>query len=302
MSQLVVKVIQGIVGCGKSQYATNFVRDNPNYVILERDIIRIELFGKDKMFKGNESLVTTVWESRFKNLLQSGYNVVSSDTNLNPKTLSHIRSIASEFGAEVTIDDSLLSVPLDVCIKRDKNREPYKQVGEKVIRDMYNKYLNPDNKKTKSINQLPKYMHQDSNLAKCILVDIDGTIALNVSRSPYDWMRVDEDLPNIPVISIIKSLSTFYTVIFFSGRDEICRELTLEWISKQFGWKKDGIPLYMRPHNDFRNDALVKKEMFNTYIKDRYYVQMIFDDRNRVVDMYRKELNLPVCQVNYGDF
>jgi putative SOS response-associated peptidase YedK len=37
-------------------------------------------------------------------------------------------------------------------------------------------------------------------------------------------------------------------------------------------------------------------------IRDNFNVEFVLDDRNSVVDMWRKELNLPTFQVNYGDF
>lgn len=43
--------------------------------------------------------------------------------------------------------------------------------------------------------------------------------------------------------------------------------------------------------------AIVKQEMFKKY----YNVIAVFDDRNKVVDMWRK-LKLPTYQVWYGNF
>lgn len=37
-------------------------------------------------------------------------------------------------------------------------------------------------------------------------------------------------------------------------------------------------------------------------IKDKYAVDFVLDDRNCVVDMWRKKLDLACFQVNYGDF
>ena len=43
-------------------------------------------------------------------------------------------------------------------------------------------------------------------------------------------------------------------------------------------------------------------QIFDGYIKDKFYVEFILDDRNQVVDMWRKDLKLNCFQVNYGDF
>lgn len=58
----------------------------------------------------------------------------------------------------------------------------------------------------------------------------------------------------------------------------------------------------MRAAGDYRKDAVIKKEMFDTQIEGKYFVEFVLDDRNQVVDLWRKDLNLPCFQVYYGDF
>ena len=58
----------------------------------------------------------------------------------------------------------------------------------------------------------------------------------------------------------------------------------------------------MRPANNYEKDTVIKKRIFNTHIKDNYYVEMVFDDRDSVVRMWREELGLKVAQVDWGDF
>jgi hypothetical protein len=58
----------------------------------------------------------------------------------------------------------------------------------------------------------------------------------------------------------------------------------------------------MRTVGDVRRDSIVKKELFETHVANRYFIQMVIDDRDQVVDLWRLELGLPCVQVNYGDF
>jgi hypothetical protein len=58
----------------------------------------------------------------------------------------------------------------------------------------------------------------------------------------------------------------------------------------------------MRPNNDFRKDSIIKKHIYETKILGRYHVEVVLDDRNQVVDLWRKDLKLPCFQVWYGDF
>lgn len=57
----------------------------------------------------------------------------------------------------------------------------------------------------------------------------------------------------------------------------------------------------MRGVDDLRNDAIVKKELAERYILPMYNVRGVFDDRDRVVKMWR-ELGLTCYQCAYGSF
>jgi hypothetical protein len=60
--------------------------------------------------------------------------------------------------------------------------------------------------------------------------------------------------------------------------------------------------LYMRKANDYRKDAIIKLELYEAYVKDKYDILMVLDDRDQVVRMWREELGLPCFQVDYGNF
>jgi hypothetical protein len=63
---------------------------------------------------------------------------------------------------------------------------------------------------------------------------------------------------------------------------------------------KAGETLYMRQDGDFRRDDIVKQEILDKYIdKDR--VLFVLDDRDQVVDMWRRN-GLTCFQVAEGDF
>ncbi len=133
---------------------------------------------------------------------------------------------------------------------------------------------------------------------KVYLCDIDGTIADHKGiRGPYEEHKVLFDRP-LPTTNIINSLLfTDNRIIFFSGRTEKCRQDTCEWIGR---WLDCEYPeLYMRQIGDSRGDDLVKEEMYNTYIKDKYEVMGVFDDRLKVCRMWYK-LGLFVFNCNQG--
>ena len=57
----------------------------------------------------------------------------------------------------------------------------------------------------------------------------------------------------------------------------------------------------MRNTADTRKDSIIKKEIYDAHIKDKYYIELVLDDRDQVVRLWRS-LGLPTFQVNYGDF
>lgn len=136
---------------------------------------------------------------------------------------------------------------------------------------------------------------------RAVLVDIDGTLALNTGgRPPFDWSRVGEDDPNPPVVELVNLIynAGTHTVILMSGRDEVCRMQTEMWLSAQ------RVPyhhLHMRPEKDNRKDSIVKEELYRKHVEGRYEVAFVVDDRNHVVAMWRS-LGLSCFQVAEGDF
>lgn len=136
-----------------------------------------------------------------------------------------------------------------------------------------------------------------------IIVDIDGTLALRGDRTPYDWDRVGEDLPNEPIVDLVRALDNHLdpTIIYVSGRSDVCRAETMAWLEKTVCYVGVNEPLFMREHGDNRPDYVVKREIFDKHIRGLYDVKYVIDDRETVVAMWRS-LGLTVLQVAEGKF
>lgn len=142
---------------------------------------------------------------------------------------------------------------------------------------------------------------------KAVIFDIDGTLALRGDRDPHDMSRVGEDLPNYPIMLIYKALRFSFLfevaeprpeVILTSGRDECARWQTELWIEHHTGARPYW--LLMRADGDGRRDDVVKREMLDR-IEEDHEIVMVFDDRDRVVKMWRDN-NITCAQVNWGNF
>lgn len=130
-----------------------------------------------------------------------------------------------------------------------------------------------------------------------IVCDIDGTVAHMNDRSPYDWSRVGEDSIDDTVRDLLLRYYDTTSIVYVSGRDESCKDITKEWMAKH------DVPLgqlFMRKKGDNRKDTEVKREIYKRHLKD-YNILFVLDDRNQVVKMWREE-GLKVFQVAEGDF
>lgn len=296
----------GLSGSGKSTWAAQFVAEDPvNRVEVNRDDIRLRLYGREDMYKGSESRVTEVQLSVVESVLREGKTVVVSDTNLVSGYRTPFYKLANKYGAELVLNDSFLSVPLHVCIERDSKREY--PVGEDVIRKQHAKITKSNGLNSNNTERLnySGYKKQDPNLPKCYIFDIDGTLTegIHPDRKAFEWDKVGIDVPNEPVITVLHHLyQSGRNIILMSGRDSVCREQTEEWITKNTCLDKGEFSLFMRHQGDYRKDAIVKEELYNAHIKDKYFVCGIFDDRKQVVELYRDKLGLPCFQVAWGNF
>jgi hypothetical protein len=140
-------------------------------------------------------------------------------------------------------------------------------------------------------------------MKKAIICDLDGTLAHIDHRDPYDASTCEEDLLNEPVANILTVYSEQkefeIAILLVSGREDKYRPQTERWL------RKHGIAyeaLLMRRTGDFRKDTLIKKELYESHIADRYTILFVLDDRDQVVAMWRKELGLTCLQVAYGNF
>lgn len=276
--------LKGLPASGKSTWAKEQIASG-NYLRVSKDSIREEMLGP--WTKRKEKEVVRVRNELIRLGIKLGKNVIIDDTNLNPTHERTIRTLAKELEVDFEIKDDFLKVPPEECIKRDLKRDA--SVGESVIWSMYSQYVAPT-----SI----KLLNDNWEKRRCIIVDIDGTLAHNLSgRNIYDLSRIKDDTPD-PFItclvdSIFETYSYYVDIIIVSGREDVSRKITEEWL------ENNTIPytkLYMRKEGDRRDDTIVKEEIFHEFIEPNYAVLGVFDDRPKVCRMWRK-LGLNVAQM-----
>ena len=299
MSKMIV--LQGCPASGKSTWAKEFIKDKPNWVIVSRDEIR-EGTGK-YWVPSRENYISDIEEFSIRAAINRNLNVIVDATNLNQKTIDKLTKLATEL--KVDIEYKKFVISFNEAYWRDTKRT--RKVGLAVLRRFFNTYF-PDmsqeivNQEKESPAKERFILKQDETLLHAIICDIDGTLSLMNGRGPFEYHRVNEDLPNNPVIDLVNSLSKMYQIIIVTGREdtEVCRKETLKWLNRYLTCSD--FLFYMRKEKDYRKDAIVKTEIYNEHIKDKYCVAAIFDDRTQVVEGAWRKLGLLCNQVWKGDF
>lgn len=289
-----------ISGSGKSYWSQEEVANNWA-VRFNKDDLRKSLFPEWYIYsKDNENIViSTERTSVLKAIKDNKDYIIIDNTHLgkNNKHIEHYRELAKQFWYEFEIKDFFC--PVELAIKRDKDRE--ETVWEDVIRKQIKIAWNG------GYPIYPTFKKSKSWLPYCIICDLDWTIALHTSnRSPYDYSRVGEDTINKHLLNLILWYEIWYrlargqdlNIIFLSWRKSECREETIKWIEDNI-WLP--YKLYMRDTEDNRPDYVVKKEIYQTEIEDKYNTIAVFDDREQIIDMWR-QLWLPTYQVWYWKF
>lgn len=322
-------IFKGLPGSGKSTEAAALIKKEPNrWIRINRDDLRGMCVGPGNNPHGSkdrEDLVRNFKNELIRQTFREGYDVILDDTHLVPMTVKKLHELAA-FVGDVKVIEKGINVDVETCIERDAKRIGFAKVGEKVIKDFARSAGIDRGKKLsdKEAYYPPRWApgqggdngmayQDDPKLITTIDCDLDGTTSLLNGRSPYDASTCDRDPPNTPVVETIKAMYTYLVarakaegkdpakvrILFTSGREDKYRAPTETFLAEHL----PGIPyeLYMRPTNDQRKDSIIKEEMFETYIRGKWNILFVLDDRNQVVDQWR-QMGLHCYQVAPGNF
>lgn len=124
----------------------------------------------------------------------------------------------------------------------------------------------------------------------------DGKINWGIFFNP-DNIKLDKPIAKtILLLQILKSSGIGIAIL--SGRGEETRAATESWL-REMGVEYD--KLIMRPVQDYTPDDVLKQGWLNAEFPNRDQIICVFDDRDKVVEMWRRE-GLLCCQVAAGDF
>lgn len=138
-------ITRGLPGSGKSTWADIYATRSENYDttrIVTMDDIRKAIGAQ--FAAGDESIVQSVRDFTIRQYLARGYTVISADTNLNPRTLQHIKDLAFQVMPDIPVEiQDFTDVPLDTCLERNRRRWAMGdcKVPDAAIIEMHDKFL-----------------------------------------------------------------------------------------------------------------------------------------------------------------
>jgi predicted kinase len=310
--------LRGIPASGKSTWKNAFQANNPNFIAVNRDAIRYSMGGENYNYnRTNEKIVTECEMIQIEQAFYAEKDIIVDATNLNPSYLESYFVKFAEMAQKRHVDIEFSVHEFDIDVKTAKERNSKRigiaKVPEHVIEKMHRQFKSDSDKWhskfnwfVDNFNTLLKdnyHIKQDINLPPAVIFDIDGTLALNQGRSPYDGERVDEDMANQRVkdlLNIIKEYKYSIRIIICTGREDTgkCKEKTLKWLKYN---KIHFDEFYIRKQSDHRADWVIKREFLHD-ISLKYNVLFVVDDRNQVVEKCWRRAGITCLQVESNGF
>lgn len=149
------------------------------------------------------------------------------------------------------------------------------------------------------------------------IFDLDGTLALIEHRKHFiedkddsqRWRRFyaacDKDQPNLAVLCTLERLRHAGAECWiFSGRSDEVRDKTVDWLTTHTSFMSHDLDtaLTMRREGDYTPDDDLKQQWLSSMLhEDRERLVAVFDDRDRVVAMWRAN-GVACFQVAPGEF
>lgn len=290
----------GVSASGKSTWAKNFIEEKnalrncdnqETWVCVERDFFRREMQISNHTPNGNSGVNWKKWNWKWEHLVtervwseityaaEMKFNIIISDTNLNPHRRKELEYKLKKMGYFVEFKE--FPITWELACERDAARE--NGVGYSVLANQFKQWN----------EEFVKQYFGTPDKSSAVICDIDGTLAHMKDRSPFEWSRVGEDVVDENVLSLLLLLGKNYNIVFLSGRDSCCYVETDSWIKKHYPMQ---YKLFMRSEGDCRRDDIVKEELFWNHVADNYNVKFVIDDRPQMCRKWRA-MNIKTFQV-----
>ncbi len=278
-------VLVGPPGSGKSTVANSFVLNGFTRISQDDQ-------GKEQHF------------NLFKEAIAAKKNIVVDRMNFNKVQRDRYLNFADGYETEIHVFHESYKTCLSRCdLRTDHPTIKSKEDAVKAITFFFNNYDRvQDHEAAKVIRHWPK-----GYKPKAIICDLDGTLC-NVDHRLH-WVRGEGKknwpmfMADIPKDSVnewcAEILSTAIDpIVYCSGRGEEVRQATEDWLEEHSIMPGQ---LFMRNKGNNRPDHVIKEIILDFEILTRYSINFIIDDRQQVVDMWRRR-GFVCLQCAKGDF
>lgn len=293
---------RGLPGSGKSSLFRRMHADNPRLARVSRDDLCATLFAAEgRLTHAQEEIISKAERAQATALLDAGFDVFVDAMNLRLQWVRGWANFAALHGADIEVID--LDTPVDECIRRDAERAAAggRSVGEDAIRAVAKRFPRknwPKVEPSPDLHFYPTPYVPNPMLPPAWIVDVDGTLAeKHPERGIYDYTQVHRDLPIAHTVKVVQKLAVDSAIIVLSGRDSDCITETADWLLN------NGVKfteLHMRVSGDKRPDYLVKYELFDQQLRNRFHVLGAFDDRLQVCRLWYR-LGVPLMRLGVPD-
>ena len=206
-------IMIGPPGTGKTFYAEEYIKNNPNTIHLNSDNIRAELWG-DASIQGDNNEVFSLMQSRAVEALNNGQSVCYDATNMTRKDRSYIINLCPKFAK---IEAHVVWSPVEVCVKRDVKRE--RTVGAEVIDKMIKRFQPP---------------YYDEGIDEIQVIRPKGFVDRMYADNCWHAMNIPHDNPH-HIYKILRHCQEAYTYAYKHGfSKEVCKAAIWHDVGKPY--------------------------------------------------------------------
>ena len=273
--------------------------------------------GKSTLAKASNAVYVNQDSQKDKHLdifldaLEKGEDVLVDRMNFNKQQRERYLGPAKLKGYSTHI--VVLHEPYKVCLERARARfNQHETITEEkhirgALKTFFGKYERPTSDEADQID----FIYPIGEKPSAIVCDLDGTLADCNHRRHHvrkqegekkDWAAFFRGIPDDPVNEwceeILNAMRAKHKIVLCTGRDSNQQINTVNWLKKHEIQYDD---LFMRDRTDSRQDAIVKEIILDFEILTRYTPYIMIDDRQQVVDMWRRR-GFVCLQCDEGDF
>lgn len=279
----------GPAGAGKSTMSRKFVAEEFTYI------------NQDSQGRQHLDL--------YDQAIKAGQNVIVDRMGFTKGQRARYLDLAKSHGYSTKI--IVLHQPYKVCLERCLARQGHETIKEgeaarSALNMFFSKYERVEDDEADAVER--HWPEGDKPLA--IICDLDGTLCkidhrLHFVRRPdgekKDWKGFFDGIEGDEENKWCGELLHLFRsnkIVLCSGRPDSYRRQTISWLEKNLVEYDE---LFMRNRADHRQDNIAKEIILDFEILTRYTPYFMIDDRQQVVDMWRKR-GYTCLQCANGDF